>query len=235
MATVRDLLKGSLRLLGAISTGETPTSEELTDGLSVLNDMLDSWATEKLLVYGRVREEFSLVSGTQSYTIGSAGTFNTSRPQGINEATIEDQSVSPTTEYRLHILNDQEWSEIKIKDLTGNIPTKLYMEEGFPLNTLYFWPKPSSTNKVVLYSWKPFTAFATLDTTVSMPPGFAKALRYNLALELAPEYGKSASPELVSGAMESKENIKRMNIKPQYLSVDAALMGSKPFNIETGE
>ena len=234
--TVRDLLKGSLRLIGAIATGETPSNEELQDGLSALNSMLSGWSTEKLMVFAKIREEFSLVSGTQSYTIGSSGTFNTTKPQEIEEAKIEDQSVSPTVEYPVRILNMQEWAAIHTKDFQANIPTSLYREVGAALDTLYMYPKPSAANKLVLYSWKPFSSLATLDTSLSFPPGYERAVRYNLAVEWAPEFGKQFGPETKVGqiADESKENIKRMNITPSYLGVDSALTGGRPYNIHTG-
>lgn len=236
MSTVRDLIKGSLRLIGAISTGETPSADEQADALVALNDMLDSWSTENLIIQSKVREEFTLVSGTQSYTIGSGGTFNTSRPLKIEAATIEDQSSSPNSEYNLEIINLEQWASIPIKDVAGvSIPTRLYFEDTYPLATIYLWPKPSAANKLVLYSWKPLTSFASVDTVLSVAPGYAKAFRYNLALDLAPEYGKEPSQFVLDGANKSKSNIKRMNIKPHYLKSDPAVLSGSPFNILTGE
>jgi hypothetical protein len=233
--TVRELLKGSLRLIGSVATGETPDNETMQDSLSSLNAMLDSWASERLTIYGRVREEFSLVAGTQSYTIGTSATFNTSRPVQIEEARLEDQAATPTVEYQMDIINTKEWADIVIKDQSSNIPTHLYMEVGASTNTLYFWPKPSAANKVVLYSLKPFTSFSSLDTAVTFPTGYERAIRYNLALELAPEFGKTPAPEVMGIAMEAKENIKRANLKPHYLEADPALLSSSTYNIYLGE
>src|SRR5690349_13893473 len=98
MATVRDLFKDSLKLIGALAAGETPTSTEMTDGLRVLNRMIGQWNTQNLLIYTRVIEEFTLTPSTGSYTIGSSGTFNTSRPMEILNAKLEDQSQTPTLE-----------------------------------------------------------------------------------------------------------------------------------------
>jgi hypothetical protein len=233
--TVRDLIKSSLRLIGAVATGETPSSVEQSDALAALNDMLDTWSTEKLMVYAIVREEFSLVAGTQSYTIGTSGTFNTSRPVVIEDATIEDQSSSPTVERPVQVLNVDEWSAISTKDLSSEIPTKIYIEDGFPLSTIYLWPKPSTTNKLVLYSRKPLTSFSTVGDTVSLPPGWSEALRFNLAVRLAMEYGKAPNELILAGATETKENIKRLNMKPSYLGMDSFLVKSGGFNIVTGE
>jgi hypothetical protein len=96
------------------------------------------------------------------------------------------------------------------------------------------WPKPSAANKVVLYSMKALTAFATADTAVSLPNGYLRALRYNLAIEMAPEFGREPSALVVTAAQESKEVIKRMNIKPGLLAAND-LTSRKPYNILIGE
>jgi hypothetical protein len=71
MSTVRDLIKGSLRLLGATATGETPSSEEQADALATLNALLDSWSLERLMITEKIREQFALVAGKQSLYNGT--------------------------------------------------------------------------------------------------------------------------------------------------------------------
>jgi hypothetical protein len=216
MATARELIEGSLRLLNVLATGETSSNEEAVDSLAALNDMMDSWAAEGAFVHATVREEFSLVAGTASYTLGSGATFSTTRPIEIVAATIETQGSSPQ-EYLLELLTAQQWADVTDKAATSDVPSKLYVEGTFPNDTLNFWPVPSATNKLALYSRKPLTRFASLSTSVSLPPGYSRALRYNLAVELAPEFGRSPAAEVVAIAAESKANIFRKNLEPVYM------------------
>lgn len=235
MATARDLIKASLRLIGAIATGETPSADEQTDALSAMNRMIDSWSNESLIIYEKVREEFSLTVNDGEYTIGASGDFNTTRPMRIEAATYEDQSASPAFEYPINIINLDEWANIQAKDLTG-IPTHLYFETSYPLATIHLWPKPDTADKLVLYSWKPLSSFASANATASLPPGYEDALVYNLAVRLAPEYGKAVAPEIASTALDAKGNIKRMNIKPHYLRCDPFLNNRRTmFDYRIGE
>lgn len=86
----------------------------------------------------------------------------------------------------------------------------------------------------MLYSWKPFSSFASVNDEIELPPGYERALRYNLAVELYPEYGKEPPASIYSAAQESKAAIKRMNIKPSYLVTDP-FFTRRPFNILTGD
>ena len=118
MATVRDLIKGSLRLLGAIDPGENVSSEEAADGLVTLNEIIESLSLDRLLIYEYKREKFDLVPSQSSYTIGASGNFNTTRPQKIEIAALEIQSTIPY-ELPIEILNDQQWAALGVKTLTS--------------------------------------------------------------------------------------------------------------------
>lgn len=229
--TARDLITGSLRLIGAISTGETPSANELSDGLSVFNDMIDSWSADGFLINEIKRETFALISSQQTYTIGVSGDFNTARPSQILEVSIEQNGV----EIPVKIVNTQEWSRISYKTTRSTIPQKMYIEGSFPLERINLWPIPIAANSLILYSLKPLTRITSLNDDISYPPSYAKAFRYNLALELAPEYGKEPSALVLSAAIESKASIARSNTQPVYMTSDAeGLSTKKSFNWITG-
>lgn len=233
MSTARDLIKGSLRLIGAIASGETPTADEQADALSVLNDMLDSWSNENLTINAKTIDTFTLVPSQAVYTYGLTGNFNSARPQKIEFATIKDVNG---IEFPLDIINQDQWAAIQLKTIQAQIPRRLFAEGSYPFERVNLWPVPSVANSLVVYAWKPLTQIATVNTSLSVPAGYKKALRYNLAIELAPEYGLSASAEVIAGATEGKENIKRMNVKPIYVKADEALVDRRyAFNILTGE
>lgn len=233
--TGRDLVSASLRLIGALAPGESLASSEATDGLSALNRMLSSWSTEELLIYARVREEFTLTPSTASYTLGTGGDFSTTRPLRIDEALLRDETQTPAVEYPVRILSLAEWASIRLKGVSYDRVTALYAEGTYPLETLNLYPMPSAAHKLVLWSWKPLTEVSTLDTAVAFPPGYEEALVYGLALRLTPEYGKAVPDAVAIVAVEAKANIKRMNHRPQYLRVDEALISEGGFNILTGD
>lgn len=235
MSTGQDVINGALRALGVIASGENASGNESVDALSALNGMLDSWSNEGLAVNARVREEFTLVAGTAAYTIGSSGDFNTTRPMKIEQAMIEDQTATPTAEYPVRFLNLEEWANIAQKDTDADIPTDLYIEDTYPLATLRLYPVPATAHKLVIYSWKPLTQVTSLGTTLAFPPGYFDALKFNLAIRLAPEFNREPSPTVVDLAKDTKMLIKRMNSKRRVLKCDSGVLGDAPFNILTGD
>lgn len=231
-----DLITGALRLLGVTASGESISANEASDALSSLNDLLDSWSTQSLLIPNRVREVFPLVSGQQSYTMGTGGNFNTARPMRIEHALLQVTSVSPALELPIKILTEDQFAGILIKTLNSTYPLYAYAEGTFPLETLNVWPVPNQVNNIVLYSWKQLANLTSLATVLNLPPGYNRALKHHLAIELAPEFGRSVAPEIVAVADAAIADIKRMNFKPSYMTVDNALTATPAvWNWMTGD
>ena len=240
--TVNDLISSSFRLIGVLSGDETPSSSEANSALQTLSNMLDAWALEQYLVYAKVQETFAFIANQQIYQMGqgAGADFNTVRPQKIENADFEMTVSGSSTIYHLMIeeLNQDQWSALSAPNTGSNIPTKLFVSYGYPNVSLYFWPLPLITNNLYLWSWKPIGSqlgLTTLTTTVAIAPGYTKAIIYNLAVNLAPEYGQSPPTIVIEEAIALKANIKRMNTHPIILGTDAALVPDRPgFNWLTG-
>lgn len=223
--TAQELIKASLRLIGAIATGETPSDAEIQDGLEAMNIMLGSWSDEGLMVHVITEDTHTLVSGTASYTIGSSGDIDQKRPINIVSAFTRQGAL----DVPLRIRGQAEYNQISQKADTGT-PSLLYYNPGWDTGTIYLAPTPGSGLTLYLYSLKAFAAkgggdlVTTITSTVSFPPGYIRAIKYNLAIELAPEYGKSVSPEVGMGASESKSTVKHINATNQVESVKLEIM-----------
>ncbi len=235
MSTVADLISDALKILGVLAAGETPAANELADGFTRLNDMLDSWATERLSLFATSRDSYTLTPGLNPHTIGNEGspTFNATRPIRIDRASIV-LAVSPNAELPLNVCSDEEWQLTQGKTTNGT-PFRLWPETKYPLISLWLNPVPVAADTLVLYTWQQLGRFAATSTVVDMPPGYARALKYNLARELAPTYGEELSQSGAEIAAESLANLKRLNTKPLYMGSDPALLRRGPFNIISGD
>ncbi len=235
--TCLDLITGSLRLLGVLASGEVPTAPEAQDALTSLNSLVDSWQTERLMVFAVEPVTFPVISGQASYTLGPAGTWATPYPQKVERAKLIYQQNSPLPlTLPLRLIDLEQYQRIGVPATTSTIPTMIYVGDEFPARTVTLYPVPQIVSQVVLDMWQPLTSFAAITDTVAFPPGYERALRFGLALELAPEYGKTPDAVTMSNAQEAKAKIKSVNVKTPLMRVEGVLRGhAGAFNWLTGE
>ena len=58
MATALDQIKAALRLIGQLAEGEGPSPQAAQDALTAMNQMIDSWNTERLSVFNTQDQVF---------------------------------------------------------------------------------------------------------------------------------------------------------------------------------
>lgn len=73
--TSGELITGALRLLGVVAEGELPSSETAADSLVAMNQMIESWNTERLSVFSTQDQIFSWPATVISRTMGPTGDF----------------------------------------------------------------------------------------------------------------------------------------------------------------
>lgn len=229
-ANARSIITTALQLIGVLDPLESPSTADLQTGLSLLNGMLSSWRTERLITWATLRHTFPLVAGQQEYTIGPGGDVNLDRPNWLPAAGLVLTTQTPPIEVPLEILTVKDWSLTGLKALQSTQPTRLYYDFSQPqtgadagLGKMAFWPVPQITYSVALYLPAMLSEFADASTTYTFGDGYVIALEYNLAVLLARPNGRSAPDDTVGLARQFKAQVKRANLRPVDLSVDPAL------------
>jgi hypothetical protein len=215
MTTVRDLIKRAMRKNMSLTNKQEPTAEEAQDARVEMNAMTDLWANDNLMVYARTLEGFTLTGGVAEYTIGTGGAFNTGRPTFIASAYIRQG----TTDYPVAILSDEAFANIQTKS-TGGIPRALNFDNAYPLAKIKLHPAPTEAYTLFLLNEKPLSAVTSLSTEISLPPGWESVIVDNLAVRLAPEYGKDPSPLLLKAAADGVHNLRLASARIQTMDFD---------------
>lgn len=221
MATVLETITDAMRDIGAVALEETPTAAEIQFGLRKLNKLTSTWNTENLMVYAVKQETFPIVGTQPSYTMGLGGDFDTARPDRIVYINVVDVSGN---EYGVRLVKWDEFETIRAKYVTSPIPQVAYVSYDMPLAVIQMWPiADDASYNIQVGSWVQIPQFTTLPTNIILPSGYDRALQYNLSLELCPAYGREPSSALVSLAMDSKAQVKRINTTILSMGIDAAL------------
>ena len=238
MSTVAQIVLRAGQALGYKGRNETLSAADATDALNAFNGMLDSWSGEGLASFANQTISATLTIGTQSYTIGSGGTINTTRPDNIVQAWIRD---SNNLDFPVSIVPQDEWNGIVMKSNTSQIPQVLFYDPQYPLGIIYLFPVPSAAYTLMFNAIIQQSTYSSLPMSLSVPPGYERAYILNLALDLMTagfpcllkdkEYVR-----LVENAAEAKANIKRKNIKEVISFYDGAVLGvGVPYNIYNDE
>lgn len=220
--TALDIITKALKRLGVISGIETPSADLAADGLDRLNALIETWSTESLTVWRQVALGGTSVTiqPKQFYYIGpsNADIVAPVRPSWI-DAVSWLLPGTPLTEYPLQPYSQQEWERERVKLLTSTQATRYYYLPDMPNGVLFLWPMPQSAFQLWIYAPLAIVGAVTLVTTLSYPPGYSRALRDWLAIELAPELGRPVDPALLQSATEAKAQLQRVNFRPRTLDM----------------
>lgn len=234
MATAGDIINGSLRLLGVLAEGETPSAETSQDALTAMNQMIDSWNTERLSVYSTQDQVFTWPAGTINRTLGPSGDFVGNRPVLLDDATYY-RDPGTNVSYGIKFINQQQYDGIAVKTVTSTYPQVMFINMTYPDIEMVIYPKPTRDLEWHFISVQELTQPASLSTELHFPPGYLRAFRYNLACEMAPEFGMEPSPTIMRIAMASKRDLKRINNPDDIMSMPYSLVTQRQrYNIYAG-
>ena len=234
MATAGDIIKGSLRLIGQLAEGEEPSADTAQDSLASMNQMIESWNTERLAVYATQTQVFNWPVGVASRTLGPTGDFVGQRPVQVDAATYFKDGENGLS-FGVKLVNQDQYNGIALKSVTSSYPQVLWVNDTYPDVTLTVYPVPSKLLQWYIVSVEPLSQPAVLATELTFPPGYLRAFRYNLACELAPEFGVEPSGQVMRIAMTSKRNLKRINNPDDVMSIPYPLIyTNRRFNVYTG-
>jgi hypothetical protein len=234
METAGDIINGALRLLGVLAEGEVPSAETSQDALLAMNQMVDSWNTERLAVFSTQDQVFTWPAGILSRTLGPTGDFVGNRPVLLDTATYYVDPGSGVS-YGIKMINQQQYDGIAVKTVTSTFPQVMFTNMTYPDIEMFVYPRPTRPLTWHFISIEELTQPATLDTVLSFPPGYLRAFRYNLACEIAPEFGVEPAPQVQRIAMASKRNLKRINNPNDILSMPYSIIATRQrYNIFAG-
>jgi len=232
--TAGDQINRALRLLGVLAEGETPSASVSQDSLMALNQMIDSWNTERLSTFVTQDQVFTWPAGYISRDLGPTGDFVGLRPILMDDATYY-RDPGTNVSFGIKFINQQQYDGIAVKTVTSTYPQVCWVNMGFPDITLTIYPKPTRDLEWHFISVQELDRPADLTTVMYYPPGYLRAFTYNLAMEIAPEFGVEPSAQVQRIAMTSKRNLKRINNPDDVMSMPYAIVATRQrFNIYAG-
>jgi len=140
--TAGDQINRALRLLGVLAEGETPSAETSQDALMAMNQMIDSWDTERLSVFCTQDQVFTWPAGLVSRTLGPTGDFVGLRPVLLDDSTYY-RDPGTGVSFGVKFINQQQYNGIAVKTVTSTYPQVIFVNNTFPNIDMYVYPRPT--------------------------------------------------------------------------------------------
>lgn len=278
-----EIIKGALRLLGVIASGETPAASEIQDAAEALNMMTKAWQAEGIGLWLNQEVTLFLEYGKYSYSLGPTGDhcaamsvkteIKVAADSGAGSIDVDSiTSISDGDNIGIELDNAPlQWTTVNgapagdtvtlTANLTGDVAVDNYVyaytskiprpleiiearrvnanESEAPLRpasrseymmlankaskgpAIQFYYDPQLTNGV-LHVWqacdnvqtrirmtvkRPVQDFDSVADDADFPQEWLRALKFNLAVEIAPEYGKEPSRTVIVRAEETKQDV----------------------------
>ena len=229
-----DQINRALRLLGVLAEEETPSAAVSQDALMALNQMIDSWNTERLSIFNTIDQTFLWPAGEIQRHLGPSGDFVGVRPVLLDDSTYY-RDPGTNVSFGIKFINQQQYDGIAVKTVTSTYPQVMWINMEYPNIQMTVYPKPTRELEWHFISVQELDQPAVLATTLAFPPGYLRAFTYNLACELAPEFGVEPSRQVQRIAMTAKRNLKRINNPDDIMSMPYAIVATRQrFNVYAG-
>jgi hypothetical protein len=88
MTTPYDILTRSLKDIGALEAGESPSADAAQDAFDMLNDLCAQWSNENMMVFYKTEIIFQTVQNTVQYTLGPSGSVGATFTGSISGTTL---------------------------------------------------------------------------------------------------------------------------------------------------
>lgn len=222
--SANDLCEDALVDLGVHAPGEAIPAAKLTLAYNRLVEFLESFP-----ISVEVLESFNLVAGTASYTYGDGEDFNSQIPLIVKD---DCQLVSGDSTYQVRKVTLDNYRSKKVKGTTARPQIFAVSHDMMAYVTVYFYPTPDSVYTFNVRASK-YLVFLDRTTSFTLAGGLARAIRTNLAVEMAPAFGRKVSDALAYSAKESRNFIEmhKMLTTKRMMDVGAMAKTLSPISV----
>lgn len=202
MPTAQSLFNDAMKELNILDAGESPSSVQSDDGLIRLNALIDSWNQVELMATAATIGTQATVANTQTYALAT----RYARIVAASHILPSGGGTMP-----IQVLDWMKFNQIPDRDISGNWIRFLAYDRGGTTGTIWVSPKPLGVGTVQFVAWAAQTQFASLATSLTLLPGWQRALTAALAVEIAPLYSREPDKALLASKAEAIAELRQLN------------------------
>ena len=187
--TRNQFIEAALRKLNVLAQGQTPSTEDYTNGTLAFNNVISEFRTLGMPLWARNKYSFGLTLNVGSYNIGVGQTLNTPYPLHLVQA--YRMETGSTTHIPMEIVADFNYN--LFPQSSGGQPIQITYQPKINMGVLQVWAIPDASavaNSTVYIVYHRPIEYMNLSTdTLDFPEEWNTPIIYQLAKRLAPEWG----------------------------------------------
>jgi hypothetical protein len=175
-----NLIDRALVLDNVTFAGQTASTEVYAFCKDALNDLLSEWNAQGMAVFSIIRTTMAITGGTADYDLAT-------RAEKVEAWRVIDSSGAAHGGEPV----DAKTFAAKSDDgaLLAARVEMLNYDANFPVATVHLYPTPTG-GTLELWVWEQLTVITDFTLALAFPPGYLKAITYNLAVDIANGMGR---------------------------------------------
>ncbi len=141
--------------------------------------------------------------------------------------------IGSGSDYPLRVMDQRTYNREYAKG-SGGRPERIFLSRTYPLAEILFNRSPTIGEILIMDVTTNFTLL-NIDTVIPMHDDSLKFLRYQIASDIAPEFGKSLDTVQLKTLRSAKSLFLAGNTRKNKLRVDSALLAPQRYNINQGD
>lgn len=208
MATVKEFITQSYRLISASSPTQPLHGNDLSQGVEILNQLLESYASTGLLLTIAKTEQTTIVNGQQNVICADADflpapDITAGRLANLNSAWLILNNV---TYPLIQKSRDEFLASFKYEPLAG-LPRFIFLFQQTDYSDLRLYPAPSQNYELYIRGKFQLSTLTPTDTMDALPAYYYRFALLSVARDLALYKGRSEAwtPQLEQRYMEARD------------------------------
>lgn len=222
--TAAGIIDDALHANGKLQIGVQPSSQQFSDGLRRLNDIINLWQTQGLKLFLQRELTVPLVVGQTLYGIGPTGPAVTMpKPTRILQGFIVNTS---NIRRPLVLISRDEWERLsQVSGNNGTINSFMVDKQADTLN-LNVWPPPDSVevqNTATFLTQYQATNPISLTDNAEFPQEWRIALMWGLADEMATGQPQSIMDRCEKRSIQYRQVLENWDVEdaPTFFNIDS--------------
>jgi hypothetical protein len=219
--TAQDIINEAAELLGIVGPEGMENADDANSCLRTLNLMLSAWSADEISARAYITETFTIVGGQRQYTWGTSGTpdFNSDRPMKVVTAgllyTQNNNLIIP-----MEVGGSDHYEAFGDRLIVSGPPQFVFPDMLMPNAVMNLYPIPDQGYDIVFTSIKDLAGMTDLNTPFTIDGMYYQPMVYNLAMAMAPKFGKKPDAALAAIAMKGYGTLVRITSPDLFFGSD---------------